>query len=208
MQKGGNDHMEKIFTSIVTIALTFTMSFARETTPAFTQPAKDNTAIYNITCTGYTDADYDGFCDNCNTHHDSSNICPGYADADNNGFCDNCNTHHSGLNGGCSGYVDADNDGFCDNCNTHHDSSNICPGYADADNNGFCDNCNTHHSGLNGGCSGYVDANNDGFCDNHAYGEYCPYAPSGSSDTSGAVTSGAYCGRHHRNSGHHSDRHH
>lgn len=175
--------MEKILTTVVTIALTCTMGFAHEAKSAFTPFADSRTVTYTNTCSGYVDTDHDGFCDNCNTHHANSDyICPGYADIDNDGICDNCNIHHSG-------------------------SDYTCPGYTDIDNDGICDNCSSHHSGSGSVCSGYVDADNDGFCDNHAHGEYCPYTPSATPDNSGAATQN-YSGGHHRNSGHHGRGHH
>ncbi|MDE6607785.1 MAG: hypothetical protein K2K54_08540 [Lachnospiraceae bacterium] len=116
--------MEKILTTVVTIALTCTMGFAHEAKSAFIPSAESRAVSYENTCPGYVDIDNDGICDNCNIHHSGSGYtCSGYADIDNDGICDNCSSHHSGSGSVCSGYVDADNDGFCDN----HTHGEYCP---------------------------------------------------------------------------------
>lgn len=121
--------MQKILTAVITIALTCTMGFAHETESASVRSENSRTISYKGICSGYVDADNDGLCDNCNSHHFNSNgACSGYADADNDGLCDNCSSHHSSSNGACLGYVDADHDGFCDN----HAYGEQCP-YAPAD---------------------------------------------------------------------------
>lgn len=146
--------MEKILTTVVTIALTCTMGFANEAESTFIPSENSRIVSYENTCSGYVDADYDGFCDNCNLHHsESDSTCLEYADFDNDGFCDNCSSHHFNTNGFCPGYVDADHDGFCDN----HAHGEQCP-YATADtlDNSVTDTqgyCGRHHG--NGGHHGH-----------------------------------------------------
>ena len=119
--------MQKILTAVITIALTCTMGFAHETESASVRSENSRTISYK-------------------------GICSGYVDADNDGLCDNCNSHHSSSNGACLGYVDADHDGFCDN----HAYGEQCP-YAPADtpDNSVTDtqSCRGRHHG-NGGHHG------------------------------------------------------
>lgn len=82
-------------------------------------------------CTGFTDTDNDGVCDNyaagvCTGHGRGNGA--GYVDADGDGVCDNYESGVQGCGQGSgrgqgAGFTDADGNGVCDNYD-----ADTCPG--------------------------------------------------------------------------------
>lgn len=149
--------MEKVLTSIVTIALAlatsvspgFVSSSVGEAETGSAQTAYSQTVRYDDAACYYIDADGNGLCDTCGLAHAS---CTGYTDANNDGICDNCNNHHANGNTSCTGYVDNNGDGICDN----HAAGEHCPYSTDHDswscpNNSVNNNTTTPSYGHHGG---------------------------------------------------------